>query len=86
MLRVEPWQGFVRVEWGGPEKTTVRLKLHAEEWIGQAGEIIVVDTSVDECSRETNLLLVNSPTIATERTGVIGNSSRHLPAECSSPR
>lgn len=55
MLRVQPWQGFVRVEGRSPCKTPVGLQFHAKERIRKTGEIIVVDASVNEGGREADL-------------------------------
>lgn len=61
MFGIEPRQVFIGMEGGRPLKGTVGLELHAEEWIRQAREVVVVDTGVDKCSRETNLLPVSVP-------------------------
>ena len=55
MLRVEPWQRFVWMEWGCPLEAAVGLEFHAEKGIGQTGEIIVVDACIDECCWKANL-------------------------------
>lgn len=55
MLRIQPWQGFVRVEGRSPCKTPVGLKLHTKEGIRKAGEIVVVDARVNEGGWEANL-------------------------------
>lgn len=59
MFGIEPRQGFVRVERCPPLEPAVRLKLHAEQRVSQAGEVVVVDACVDERCRQTDLLVVS---------------------------
>lgn len=44
------------MEGRGPPEATVRLKLHAEKWIWDTGEIVVVNACVNEGSGYANLL------------------------------
>ena len=38
-----------------PYKTFIRLEFHAKEGVIEAGEVIVVDATIDEGSRQSNL-------------------------------
>lgn len=38
------------MERGLPDKRTVGLELHAEEWVGEGCEIVVVDPGIDVSS------------------------------------
>ena len=44
MFGVEPGEGNVRVEGGDPGEGTVGLEVHAEEGVGEGGEVVVVDS------------------------------------------
>lgn len=55
VFRVEPGNRLVRVEGCGPTEAAIRLELHAEKWVGETGEIVVVDARVDEGSGYANL-------------------------------
>lgn len=48
VLDVEPGERDMRVEGRAPFEASVREQLHLEERVGQAGEVIAVDTGVDE--------------------------------------
>ena len=50
MFGVQPRQGRISGEGSGPLEALVRLQLHAKKRIWQAGEIVVVDTGIDEGS------------------------------------
>ena len=55
VFRVEPGKSLVRMEGCGPAEASIRLELHAEEWVGETGEVVVVDARVDESSGYANL-------------------------------
>jgi hypothetical protein len=52
VLGVQPRQRLVWVERGLPFEAVVFLKLHAEEGVGEAGEVVVINAAVDECRRD----------------------------------
>lgn len=56
VFRVQPREGLVRVERGGPAKTAVGLEFHAEERVVKTGKVVVVDAGVDKRGGQPNLL------------------------------
>lgn len=88
MLRVQPWQGFVRVEGRSPCKTPIRLQFHAKERIRKTGEVIIVDAGVNEGGWEANLspsVLLGSPQLAKAKSPR-GQGPATVPGGCSFPR
>ena len=60
MFCVEPWERLIGVKGGCPLESAVFLKLHAEQWIWQAGEVVVVDARVDKGRGKTDLYSIQS--------------------------
>lgn len=52
---VEEGERGVWVEGGFPDEGAVWLQFHAEERVGLGGEVVIVDTGVDECCGEVDL-------------------------------
>ena len=52
---VKPGEGGVRVEGRFPDEAAVWLEFHAEERVGAGGEVVVVDSGIDECRWEVDL-------------------------------
>lgn len=50
VFSVEPGEGHVWVKRGFPEKTAVALEFHAEERVGKRGEVVIIDSRVEEGS------------------------------------
>lgn len=71
MFGIEPRQRDVRMEGGPPLEAAVGLKVHAEERIRQAGEVVVVDTRIDEGGGEADLadIVLDGKLGAPEREG-----------------
>ena len=57
MFRIEPRYGIIRVKRCFPHKAAIGLYFHAKEGIWKAGEIVIVDACIDECSSEASLFL-----------------------------
>ncbi len=55
MFGVQPGQGCIRVKWGFPDEGAVGLDFHAEERIGEGGEVVIVDAGVDKGCRKADL-------------------------------
>lgn len=81
---VKPRYGLIGMERSRPQETAIRLKLHAEQGIRQAGEVVVVDARVDERRGKANLCPVSRAPGSQIDLGYW--RSQRLPAECSSPR
>ena len=55
MFGVEPGERYVGVERGFPFKAIVGHQFHAKQRHGQAGEVVVVDSCIDESRGKANL-------------------------------
>lgn len=57
------------MEWRLPYEASVRLQLHAEEGVGKAGEVVVVDAGVDEGGWKSDLadVILNGELLCPER-------------------
>nr|POE87260.1 hypothetical protein CFP56_29849 [Quercus suber] len=55
VLGVQPRQRVIRVEGSLPDEAAIVLQLHLEKWIGQRGEVVVVDAGVSEGGGDADL-------------------------------
>src|SRR5947207_2391913 len=55
VFSIEPRQRDIWVERSFPDEASVALKLHAEQWVGETGKVVVVDASVNKGSRQAYL-------------------------------
>ena len=58
MFGIQPRESLFRMKWRRPLKASVWLEFHAEQWIGKAGKVIIVDASINKGCMKTNLQII----------------------------